>query len=259
MIKSFLKNTRLWIVISNSDLYQKLRNPVGFKKYQEEVNFYSQLLAAINYPKELIFDVGANLGKKSAIFSTLSKKVIAFEPSEKLFDYIRKRFKNSHVELFNCALGSTVSSSEFYEINGNEAYNSLSKKHIETTVTKRNISTIELVNTRKVNVEIIENFIRKFGVPVYIKIDVEGYEYEVIKGLKTPVPLISFEANLPEFRDESINIIEYLSTISWDKYQFNFTSGNFLLLPNFVNKEVAIDFLSQTQYRYVEIYAKLEL
>ena len=162
MIKSFLRNTRLWIVISNSDLYQKLRNPLAFKKDQEEVNFYSQLLAAINYPKELIFDVGSNVGKKSAIFSKLAKKVIAFEPSEKLFTYLRKRFKNSHVELFNCALGSTVSSSEFYEINGNEAYNSLSKKHIETTVTKREISNIELVTRRKVNVEIIENFIKKF-------------------------------------------------------------------------------------------------
>ncbi len=259
MIKSFLRNTRLWIVISNSDLYQKLRNPLAFKKDQEEVNFYSQLLAAINYPKELIFDVGANLGKKSAIFSKLSKKVIAFEPSENIFTYLQKRFKNSHVELFNCALGSTVSSSEFYEINGNEAYNSLSKKHIETTVTKREISNIELVTRRKVNVEIIENFIKKFGVPVYIKIDVEGYEYEVIKGLKTPVPLISFEANLPEFCDESINIIEYLSTISFDKYQFNFTSGNFLLLQNFANKDEAINFLLTTAYRYVEIYAKLEL
>ncbi len=259
MIKSFLKNIRLWIVISNSDLYQKLRNPVGFKKYQEEVNFYSEILTTINYPKDLIFDVGANLGKKSAIFSKLSKKIIAFEPSEKLFGYLQKRFRQSNIEVFNCALGSNISLSEFYEINGNEAYNSLSKKHIETTVTKREISTIELVTRRKVNVEIIETFIKKFGVPVYIKVDVEGYEYEVIKGLKTPVPLISFEANLPEFCEESINIIEYLSTISCDKYQFNFTSGNFLLLPNFVNKEKATDFLSQTQYRYVEIYSKLEL
>ena len=166
MIKSYLKNTRLWIAISNSDAYQKLRNPLGFKNYKEEINFYTQLLASINYPKELIFDVGSNEGKKSAIFSKLSKKVIAFEPSEKLFTYLRKRFKNSHVEVFNCALGSTVSSSEFYEINGNEAYNYLSKKHIETTVTERDISSIELVTRRKVDVEIIETFIKKFGVPV---------------------------------------------------------------------------------------------
>lgn len=259
MLKSFLKNTRLWILICNSDRYQKIKMPVEYKKHMEEVNFYSELLNNINYKNDLIFDVGANIGQKCAIFSSISKKVIAFEPSEKPFTYLKKRFKNRDVELFNCALGGEVSSSEFYEIKDNNAYNSLSKKHIETTVTNREISNIGLVTRRKVNVETLENFIAKFGVPIYIKIDVEGYEFEVIKGLKTPVPLISFEANLPEFCNESISIIEYLSKISLNKYQFNFTADNLFLLQRFVNKEDAIKFLLETKHNYLEIYAKLVL
>lgn len=258
MIKTFLKNTRFWIVISNSEYYQKLRFPAAFKKYKEEIKFYSDILGTLKYQNDLIFDVGANLGYKSVMFSRLSKKVVAFEPSQKLFAYLQKRLKNSNVELFDCALGSDATTLEFYEIPGNEAYNSLSKKHIDTTVKNRGVPNAEHLTKSKVTVETVENFITKSGVPKYIKIDVEGYEYEVILGLKTAVPLISFEANLPEFCDESVKIIEYLSKISSDKYLFNFTNDNFFLLQKFVTKEEAINFLLQTTANYMEIYAKLE-
>ena len=133
----------------------------------------------------------------------------------------------------------------------------ISKKHIETTVTERNVSNFDLIKNKEVIVEKIENFIKKYGIPIYIKIDVEGYEYEVIQGLETAVPLISFEANLPEFCQESVNCISYLSSISSDKYMFNFTTDNFFLRDHFVKKDDAIKFLESTHLRYLEIYAQL--
>ncbi|MCZ2222090.1 MAG: FkbM family methyltransferase, partial [Chitinophagales bacterium] len=110
---------------------------------------------------------------------------------------------------------------------------------------------------KKVTVEKIENYIKKYGVPIYIKIDVEGYEYEVIQGLETAVPLISLEANLPEFKQESVNCITYLSNISKDKYVFNFTTNNSFILINFVPMNEAVKFITTTELRYLEIYAKL--
>lgn len=246
-------------MISNSDFYQKLRFPVKFKKQQEEPNFYKIFLNSYPLKNALIFDVGANMGHKSIIFSKLAKKVVAFEPSKKLFNYLLKRFENSNVILYNYALGSCVSESDFYIVENNEAYNSLNKKHIKTTTTIRGIATMATVKHEKIHVEIIENFIQKFGVPKYIKIDVEGYEYEVIRGLKTPVPLLSFEANLPEFLSESIQSINHLDLISSNKYRFNFATGNFFLNEKFMGKEDAIHFLRETPLQYLEIYVKLDL
>jgi FkbM family methyltransferase len=258
MIKSYLKNTRIWIAISHSDFYQKIRNPVTYKKSVEEKNIYKKLLSGVDYKNELIFDVGANKGDKSAIFLALTKKVIAFEPSEKWFAFLMKRFRNQNIELFNFALGGAESFLEYYEIENNEGYNSLSKKHIETTVTARGISTLSSVKSKKIKVEIIENFITRFGKPIYIKIDVEGYEYEVIKGLKSAVPIISFEANLPEFCDETIQIIEYLTNNLSDRYRFNFIAESSFLKDQFLSKEEAIKVLQTTSFRYLEIYARLE-
>lgn len=257
MIKFYLKSTRLWKMISQSGIYQKFRDPVSYQKQQVEPNFYKKLLRSHPAKNDLIFDVGANIGSKSVIFTKLAKKVIVFEPSEKLFALLQNKFKNTNITLYNYALGSSISSSDFYIVENNEAYNSLNKKHIEITATSRGIATIETVKHKKVKVEILENFIIKYGIPKYIKIDVEGYEYEVIKGLKTPVPLLSFEANLPEFCEESVQSINYLDTISSNKYKYNFTTSTSFLKEEFVTKNEAINFLKNTQLPYLEIYAKL--
>ncbi len=257
MIKSYIKKSRLWKKISYSDLYQRLRFPGEFKKRQEEPNFYKNFLRNHPAKNNLIFDVGANRGHKSAVFSKLAKKVIAFEPSEKLYVHLKRRFEDTNISLFNYALGSSVFESEIYLVEDNEAYNSLNKKHIETTTTSRGIANLETVKRQDIKVEKLENFIEKFGTPKYIKIDVEGYELEVLKGLKTPVPLLSFEANLPEFCGETIQAIKYLAEISTNRYRFNFANDNYFLKEKFLNKEEAISFIRFTKLRYLEIFVKL--
>ena len=257
MLKTYLKQTPWGIKILYSDFYQKIRHPDDFRKQSDEYIFYKSLIENINYKNDLIIDVGANVGNKSKIFSLLAKKVLAFEPSTTIFSILKHRYKNSNVEVFNCALGRVNDILNFFEIEGNAAYSSLSKKHIETTVTERNVTSFESIKNNKVIVEKIEHYIKKYGIPIYIKIDVEGYEYEVIQGLETAVPLISFEANLPEFYQESVNCIKYLSSISNDKYVFNFTTDNFFLGEHFVKRDDAIKFLVSTQLRYLEIYAQL--
>ncbi len=47
-----------------------------------------------------------------------------------------------------------------------------------------------------------------------MKIDVEGLEPSVIRGLRRPVPYLSFEVNLPEFRPEGLECVELLRTLT---------------------------------------------
>ena len=50
--------------------------------------------------------------------------------------------------------------------------------------------------------------IKKFGLPSYIKIDCEGSEKLILKNLEYKIKKISFEANLPNFLDETLDIID---------------------------------------------------
>src|SRR5262249_60695009 len=47
----------------------------------------------------------------------------------------------------------------------------------------------------EVNVVTLDSLIDEFGVPDYIKIDVEGFDLEVLRGLSQPIALLSVEFN----------------------------------------------------------------
>jgi FkbM family methyltransferase len=257
MLKSFIKKSVLYNYFLQSDIYYYCVDPKGYRSYRKELSFYKKFLAGHHAVNDLIFDVGANMGRKAYIFSKLANKVVAFEPTDKYFNYLIRRFVNKNVLIENYALGSQVSHLYLYIVDSDESYNSLNEKHIVTTVTQRGLNSSETLKSKQVKVEILENFILKYGLPKFIKIDVEGYEFEVIKGLKTPSPLLSFEVNLPEFKGESLQSISYLDNISSHKYLYNFASSNSFIKDKFVAKEVAIDFLINTKLKYLEVFAKL--
>ena len=72
----------------------------------------------------------------------------------------------------------------------------------------------------EVDKDFIPNLIKKFGNPQYIKIDVEGYELNVIKGLTKKSGIISFEIT-SEFFDEAIKCLKHLKKLSYNNFTFS--------------------------------------
>ena len=80
----------------------------------------------------------------------------------------------------------------------------------------------------------MDSLIKKYGRPEYLKIDVEGNEYNVLKGLSCGVPLVSLEI-CPETMSSTQNCINYLSSII--DMRFNLSSGETALkfdLPEWI-------------------------
>jgi len=73
-----------------------------------------------------------------------------------------------------------------------------------------------------VDVTTLDDLIIKFGEPNYIKIDVEGFEHEVILGLTKKSGIISFEFT-SEFIDDAFKSINYLISLGYS--DFNFSIG----------------------------------
>ena len=66
----------------------------------------------------------------------------------------------------------------------------------------------------------LDDLIKIYGVPKYIKIDVEGFELDVLLGLSQKAGIISFEFT-SEFLDQTINCLNHLKKIGYQEYNFS--------------------------------------
>jgi FkbM family methyltransferase len=199
---------------------------------EKQLSFYRRLLPELR-PGDLIFDIGANEGFKTDLFLRLGARVIAVEPDETNQSILRERFlKLTLVKRPLVVVGKAVSDKSTLEtmwIDGpGSAVNTLSQKWASTLKENKARQTfghcgLDFSRHKTVETTTVEQLISAHGVPMFIKIDVEGYELNVIRGLKRPVPYLSFEVNLPEFRSEGLQCVETLGRLG-AKGEFNYTA-----------------------------------
>jgi FkbM family methyltransferase len=81
---------------------------------------------------------------------------------------------------------------------------------------------IEYKEKKTVETTTLDHLIEAYGLPFFIKIDVVGFELEVLQGLHRSVPFLSFEIGLPESRRELLQCVGLLGGLS-SSGQFNYT------------------------------------
>jgi FkbM family methyltransferase len=162
-------------------VYRHIINREELRVFREELAFYTQFL----HPGCLCFDIGANIGAKTEIFLKLGARVIAFEPQSECIKELHSRLgANARLVTINAAVGSCPGQATLFT-RGHSTCSSLLEEWegvVEDTV--------------EVQVTTLDDSLARYGVPQYCKIDVEGFELEVIKGLSRPIPILSFEYHL---------------------------------------------------------------
>ena len=237
-----LKKLKNYYRYSNLHFYiLRFKNPTYLKYLKNELDFYKTFLLK----NKLIFDLGANIGDKSHIFLKFTDKIIIYEPEDDIFEKLKFRFrKNNQVILNNLLITDQVGDVVFNSIVGNEAYSSIVENYKENfNHLKGSLVVKKIKKSSTLNFEI-----NKYGVPYYIKIDCEGAENLILKNLKYGIELISFEANLPYFLEQTKQIINYL--ISNYNYSFNIRKEgefNFLFKKNLNSEEILENLTSLKQ------------
>jgi FkbM family methyltransferase len=189
---------------------------------QSQLAFYSQFIKK----GDLVFDVGANVGSRSKLFLNLGAKVVAFEPQSELCEHLLQHLKNHpRITLMPIGLGKEPTVVEL-KISDAHVLSSMSKRWIETTTQSGRFSTYNWDNSIDVKVDTLDNSISKFGIPKFIKIDVEGYEFEVLQGLTHPINYFSFEFTAEDI-DATLCCINHL--VKLGPYLFKFSKGESLM------------------------------
>ena len=205
VFKSLSRRFGAYNAIRYSKIYYRIlkyKNPHYIKALHDDLTFYRK---ALGDSLGLVFDVGANRGDKTRAFRQIAKRVVSIEPDETCFAALRTRYeRDKGVCLENIALGEQAGVGTFFVEEDGSAYNTLSDKERDWIISTHK----QNMRERLVPVSTLDNMIMKYGIPDFLKIDVEGGELSVFNGLSYPVPVISFEANLPRFREETLCIIE---------------------------------------------------
>lgn len=185
---------------------------------KKRMSFYSNYVK----PGELYFDIGANIGNRVEALLGIGAKVVAVEPQETCYKELEKKFGNK-ISIVKKGIGAEEGELDFY-ISDASVLSSFASEWIQSVKDSDRFAHNQWNTIVKTRIITLDQLISEFGIPAFIKIDVEGFEIEVLKGLTQPIKTMSFEYTVPEQISTALACVERLQTIN-ENIEFNYCVG----------------------------------
>jgi FkbM family methyltransferase len=187
---------------------------------------------------DIYFDLGAHKGEKAEIFIGKGVKSILVEPQPDLILILKDKYlNNTMVEIVPMGVGESFNVLEM-SINSTEPVLSTFSEEwklgrFEKTIWDKRVD---------VQITTIDFLIKKYGHPRYIKIDVEGFEFQALKGLTSKTGIISFEFTA-EYINNAIKCVKYLDSLGYKHFNISLGESVNFALESFLDKENIINIL----------------
>jgi FkbM family methyltransferase len=172
---------------------------------------------------DLAFDIGAHVGDRVASFRRLGARVVAVEPQPALVRTLRLlNALDRKVAIEPVAVGRREGTIKLKLNPRNPTVATASDSFIAAADGAAGWEGQRWTKTRTVPMTTLDALIARHGVPRFTKIDVEGFEDEVLAGLSQPLPALSLEFTTIE-RLVALRAISRLSQAA--DYKFNAAIG----------------------------------
>lgn len=211
-----------WLIKNNPEAYKNryLKHYVNlsWKNYDENKVEYEMLLLPYFLTKESVFfDIGSNIGSFILIAGKHipQSKIYGFEPIPELNSRLKTLFPDANIS--SLALSNKKSNTQFKIPKINHTH-LLTRGTLNTSFVEANEQGFRTI---EVQTDTLDNFVKEQNISKIdaIKIDVEGHEYEVIKGalhaFKTYMPVLIIEIEQRHHQQDISVIINELKHIGY--------------------------------------------
>jgi FkbM family methyltransferase len=187
-------------------------------KYQRMVRFYGQFLGT----GDLGFDIGAHVGSRVRAWRKLGARVLAIEPQPDCLRVLNLMFGRSpSVTVLPVAVGAAPGEARLAVSTATPTVSSMSTDWMASVATDPSFAGVHWDESVSVSVVTLDSLIASHGLPAFCKIDVEGFEVEVLRGLSTAVPALSFEY-LPPAHDAAMTCLDLVAELG--SYEYNYVA-----------------------------------
>jgi FkbM family methyltransferase len=193
---------RFWRFLYEVSIYGMNMGPAsGYPYYSGEEWIINFVKSHINHPVPTIFDIGANRGDyASAIIASFGRDNIhlhCFEPSRTAFEWLKRQLLECrNIQCYNFGFGDKTEKVHLYGCSAGVGSASVINAQYHTKDHSNNVEEIELTTLDEF---CNANHIQKID---FIKMDVEGYELNILRGgsrliNSNAIDFIQFEFGFP--------------------------------------------------------------
>lgn len=172
---------------------------------------------------DLTFDIGSHIGDRIGAFRRIGARVVALEPQPLCARVIREIYVDDDgVTLFEGACGPTAGVLKLHVNSANPTVTTASPDFVKAANGAGGWEGQVWDREIEVPVTTLDALIAAHGAPTFIKIDVEGFEADVLAGLSQRVPALSFEFTTIQ-RDVAFACLDRIAALG--AYRFDVALG----------------------------------
>ena len=215
--------------------------------------FYRQFLQE----GDLSFDIGAHVGNRVRVFRRIGARVIAIEPQPDFVRVLRLLYgRDSDVTIEASGVAAETGEGKLHLSSRTPTVSTFADSWMNDIQADRRFQRIRWDSVISVPLVTLDELIVRYGEPQFCKIDVEGFEHEVLSGLSQPLPALSFEY-IPVAIARAIACVERTSALGEYRYRHSRVETHRWAGPNWLEPKAMIEILRAfpTNDRSGDVYA----